>query len=310
MTSHIPWLLVSGFGAHIKSTQKKLIIQKKNNSEEYPIENVNHLLLVGGHTIHTSTVATLIKHGAFVSFFEADGTPIGILRPYGNDTESVMRKLQDGAPRHRYAIEIAQGSLKSRLVFLEKIEESRGEPLLYEGESEFIHKAFDELEYLIKLDEIRRLNRLTSDMYYEILSRTLSHELGFKRRTVPPQQDVVNSLLSLGYAMLYGNCCVSVLGACLDPDNGFIHMGKGSLVLDLMDPFKASMIDEPVFKLVTNSISMEDFELSSGRCILSDDCVHHLIKLLQKTIYSDRINEQVYLLCEALKERDTFKVLY
>ena len=55
---------------------------------------------------------------------------------------------------------------------------------------------------------------------------------------------------------------------------------------------------------------MEDFELSSGRCILSDDCVHHLIKLLQKTIYSDRINEQVYLLCEALKERDTFKVLY
>jgi len=77
-----------------------------------------------------------------------------------------------------------------------------------------------------------------------------------------------------------------------------------------MDPFKASMIDEPVVKLVTNSISMEDFELSSGRCILSDDCVQHLIKLVQKTIYSDRINEQVYLLCEALKERDTFKVLY
>jgi CRISPR-associated protein Cas1 len=310
MAPHIPWLLVSGFGAHIKSTPKKLIIQKKNNSEEYPIENVRHLLLVGGHTIHTSTVSNLVRHGAFVSFFEADGTPVGIIRPYGAPEETAMRKLQEGAQRHRYAIEIAQGSLKSRLVFLEKIEETRSEPLLYEGESEFIHKAYDELEYLIKLDEIRRLNRLTSDMYYEILSRTLSPELGFKRRTVPPQRDVVNSLLSLGYAMLYGNCYVSVLGAYLDPDNGLMHTGKGSLVLDLIDPFKAVMIDEPVFRVVTDSIRPDDYELSSGRCLLSDDCVHLLINVLQTTINIDRINEQVSLLTEALNGRDTFKVLY
>jgi hypothetical protein len=70
------------------------------------------------------------------------------------------------------------------------------------------------------------------------------------------------------------------------------------------------MIDEPVFRVVIDSIRPDDYELSSGRCLLSDDCVHLLINELQNTINIDRINEQVSLLTEALNGRDTFKVLY
>ena len=75
MVTEYPWISVSGFGAHIKSTPKTLIIQKKNTIEEYPITEVKNLLIVGGHTLHSSAVLNLIRHGAFISFFEADGTP-------------------------------------------------------------------------------------------------------------------------------------------------------------------------------------------------------------------------------------------
>jgi CRISPR-associated endonuclease Cas1 len=310
MSSQIPWLVVNGFGAHIKSNPKKLIILQKSEIREYPIEDLGHLLVVGGHTLHTSTVAHLLKKGVFVSFFEADGSPLGVLRPYGSDSETGMRNLQQNTPRHRYAIAFAQGALKSRLVLLEKIEESRDKPLLYEGESEFIHKAIGELEYLIKLDEIRRLHHLTSDMYYEIMSRTVPPELGYKRRTVRPQKDAVNSMLSLGYAMLYGNCCVSVLGAHLDPDIGSLHSGPGGLVQDLIDPFKARMIDGPAFLIAAQSVHQDDYELSATRCLLSDDYVKNLIALFEKSLLINQINEQVILMSESLKGHEPFRVLY
>ena len=143
--------------------------------------------------------------------------------------------------------------------------------LFYEGEQEFLHKSQEELQYLIKLDEIRRLHRLTSDMYYEIMSRNIPPDFGFRRRTIRPQSDPVNAMLSFGYAMLFGNCCVSLIGARLNPDCGLMHEGKGSLVQDLIDPLKAGMIDTIVFQIAREYLSPCDYELTPGRCMLSDD---------------------------------------
>jgi CRISPR-associated endonuclease Cas1 len=310
MSSKIPWFLVSGFGAHIKSSQDRLIVLQKNETREFPIDGMNHLLLIGGHTLHTSTITRLLKKGIYLSFFEADGTPVGILRPYGDTTPDTIRALQQDAPRHRFAIGLVEGVIKSRLLFIQKLEESLGKPLLYEGEGQVIHKALDELEYLIKLDEIRRLYRLTADMYYEILSRALPPELGFRRRMIRPQQDVVNAMFSVGYAMLYGNCMVSILGAHLDPDIGIVHEGQGGLVYDLIDPLKAGMIDEPLIRVAAASVSPDDYELSVDRCMLSDELVQRLIKLFKSSIRADRINEQVNQISESLKNHENFKVLY
>jgi CRISPR-associated protein Cas1 len=310
MSSTIPWFLVNGFGAHIKSSQNRLIISQKNETREFPIDKIDHLLLVGGHTIQTSTLTRLLKNGIYVSFFEADGTPVGTLRPYGDTTPDTIRALQQDAPRHRYAVELVEGAIRSRLLFLQKLEESSGKPLLYEGELQVIYKALDELEYLIKLDEIRRLHRLTADMYYEILSRVVPPELGYRRRMIRPQHDAVNAMFSVGYAMIYGTCMVSLLGAHLDPDIGIVHEGQGGLVHDLIDPQKAVMIDEPLIRVAAGTISQNDYELSADHCILSDELVHRLINLFKSSIRGDRINEQVNQLSESLKNRAVFRVSY
>jgi CRISPR-associated endonuclease Cas1 len=310
MSSKIPWFLVNGFGAHIKSSHTKLIIIQKNETREFPLDGINHLLLVGGHTLHTSTVSRLVKNGVSISFFEADGTPLGILRPYGDNTTDTLRVLQRDAPRHRYAVSLVEGVIKSRLLLLQKLEESFGGPMLYQGELQVIHKAMEELEYLIKLDEIRRIHRLTADMYYEILGRTLPQELGYRRRVVHSPPDAVNAMLSIGYAMLYGNCNVSILGAHLDPDIGIVHEGQGGLVYDLIDSLKAGMIDEPVFSVAAGTIGQHDYELSTDRCILTDELVQRLIKLFRSSIRVDRIDEQVHQMSESLQNREVFKVLY
>jgi CRISPR-associated endonuclease Cas1 len=147
-------------------------------------------------------------------------------------------------------------------------------------------------------------------MYYEILGRTLPQELGYRRRVVHSPPDAVNAMLSIGYAMLYGNCNVSILGAHLDPDIGIVHEGQGGLVYDLIDSLKAGMIDEPVFSVAAGTIVQHDYELSTDRCILTDELVQRLIKLFRSSIRVDRIDEQVHQMSESLQNREVFKVLY
>jgi len=78
-------------------------------------------------------------------------------------------------------------------------------------------------------------------------------------------------MLSFGYGLLFGNVCVAVVGAHLDPDIGFLSRGGAGLVHDLCDPFQPAMIDDPVFSLVREGLPPDAFECSQDRCILSDD---------------------------------------
>jgi CRISPR-associated protein Cas1 len=305
-----PWLLVSGFGVHIKSTQKKLIIQKKKSVEEYPLDSIKNLLVMGGHTISSSTIVNLVKNGAFISFFEPDGKPIGIIRPFGDRSDTEIQRIQQAIPRHRYAIALAQAAIKSRLFAIQCVQEAQNICLFYESEQEFLHKAQEELQYLIKLDEIQRLHRLTTDMYYEIMSRNTPPDFGFRRRTIRPQADPVNAMLSFGYAMLFGNCCVSLIGARLNPDFGLMHEGKGSLVQDLIDPLKAAMIDRVVFQIARESLNPSDYEQTPDRCILADELVQQLIGLFHSTINNEKIDELVYGYSQAITNNGEFRVRY
>jgi len=305
-----PWLSVYGFGAHIKSTQRKLIIQHKGQVEEYPLESVKHLLLVGGHNFNSTTVAHLLKNGSCISFFEPDGTPVGIVQQFGPVKDENLLNLQQNCSRHRFALSLAQSSLKSRLFAIERMQELQKRGLFYEGESEFLQKSLEEISFLIKIDEIRRLHRLTTDMYYEIMSRSLSPDSGFRRRTPRPHNDPVNAMLSFGYSMLFGNCCVAVTGAGLNPDFGLMSDGKGSLVYDLIEPLKIEMIDEPVFTVARDLLKKADFEQTPSRCLLSDEMMKKLINIFQTTLDNKKIDSQVYNFYTSLKNGSDFKVMY
>jgi len=305
-----PWICVTGFGAHIKSTKQSLVIQKKNECKEYPLDSVKNLMVIGGHMINSATIAKLIKNGTYITFFEPNGAPVGTIRPYKEEYSNDLKKKQESISQYRFATEIVKGSLKSHLVSISALEESRGYRLFYDGEMELLRSSLEEIPYLIKMDEIKRIFLMSTDMYYEIVSRDIPPEYGFRRRTAFPHSDPINSLLSFGYSMLYGNCCVSLIGSMLDPDLGVLHEGKGSLVRDLIDSFKPSMIDPVVFGYARNSLSDADFEIESGRCLLSDSTISKLIRQFQQSINKEILDKQVRNFRDAILYDQEFKVLY
>lgn len=310
MTAMEPWLSVIGYGGHIKATTQELVIAHGSVTRRYPLQEVKHLLVVGGHTLHTSAVTNLLKAGAAITFFDIDGTPVGYLYPYGYRPDGAVRLAQERAAPHRFAQPLATAGLQSRLLLLEELSGQAGQDIFYAGEQDFLHQAREELTASVTMEELRRLSRLAADMYYEILSRTLPPELGFRRRASRPYRDPVNAMFSLGYAMLYGNCCVSLVGAHLDPDLGMLHEGAGSLVYDLIEPQKVRMVDRTVLRFARDGVSDEDYECSEKRCYLDGGLSTQLAEAFRESIDQSQIDTQVRILRDALLENAEFHVLY
>lgn len=306
----IPWHSVFGFGAHIKASSTTLSIRQKSDFREIPLEKVGHLLLVGGHNLHTSAVSHLLKQNSSISFFDADASPLGILHPYGESSCGEMENLQRKTPVYHAASEILRSSVKSKMNLIDEVMKEAGRVLFYEGEYELFLKSLEDVEYLVKIDELRRLQRLISDMYYEVVSRGLNPIHGFKRRTKRPHNDPVNAMLSIGYAMLFGNVSVSVAGSYMNPDYGVLSEGGGSLINDLMGPLKAGMVDSAVFRVSREYLSPEYYETGTKRCHLREDLTSVLSDCLHKSIDQKRIDMVVSSYADHLIKKTPLRIYY
>ena len=90
-----------------------------------------------------------------------------------------------------------------------------------------------------------------------------------------PPKDPVNSLLSLGYTMLEQEVRIGIAGSGFDPRIGFLHSSDGrkdSLVFDLMELFRQSVIDHLVLSLLNyGTFQPGDFLQRDGGCFLTDE---------------------------------------
>lgn len=305
------WVTVAGFGGHIKATRATLTVRKKNEERQYEIRNVGHLIVVGGHTIHTSAIIALLRAGASISVFDADGRPAGQLTPPGKgDVAAELRSAQNRAFGHTYALAFAEKAMNERLLAIERYGHTAGWDLLYEGELEFLHHSREEYQFLIKMDELRRLHQMNTDIYYEVMGRTLPADLDFQRRKKRPHTDPVNAMLSFGYAVLYSAANVAVVASGLDPDHGVFKEGPGGLVYDIIDGFKPTMVDDPVFTLARAGLDPETYETGNGRCILSECLTSRLLSILHRTVDEERVTTVVRDLAHSLETGKTFAPVY
>ena len=311
MKNQVPWITVWGYGADIRATRGTLIIREGTSRRSYPLSSVCRLLIAGGHTLETAAVAHLLANNISISFFDVHGRPVGEIRPPGCDAYP-LRSAQKSLPQHRFAMSVIVSSLKSRLSYLNELGSGRADGLYYKGELEFLTDASRELEFLITLPELARVFSLTRNMYYEILSRVVAPELGYRRREKPPYQDPVNAMFSHGYAVLYASTAVSVAGAGLDPAVGALYGGvvplgknRSACVQDIMEPLMTPMVDRVVLEMAQEGFLAGRYEISS-RCLLSEKLMAEFTGRLAESVDSDEIDRAVFAYADAVARNCSF----
>jgi CRISPR-associated protein Cas1 len=113
--------------------------------------------------------------------------------------------------------------------------------------------------------------------YFRVLGDIIDPAFAFTGRHKRPPTDPVNSLLSFGYSLLYYNMLALVHACGLHPYVGSLHAlndQHASLVSDLIEPFRAPIIDGLVLYLINKRIlKPKDFyypEDAEGACLLTN----------------------------------------
>lgn len=87
-------------------------------------------------------------------------------------------------------------------------------------------------------------------------------------RTGRPAGDAINALLNYGYALLTADAVRAIIACGLDPHAGFLHSSrrnKPALALDLMEEFRAPVVDSVVQTVINNhEVKPEQFDETLG----------------------------------------------
>ena len=128
------------------------------------------------------------------------------------------------------------------------------------------------------LSGLRGLEGDAAATYFGVFNELILRDkdfFAFAGRTKRPPTEPINAMLSLFYVVLSNDCAAALEGVGLDPYVGFLHAdrpGRKSLALDLVEEFRAVMVDRFVLTAINNKvIDRDDFHRrETGEVMISD----------------------------------------
>ncbi len=276
--SIIQHLVVEQFGRHVGKHQERLQVTDLKTSDtviEAPLLHLEDVLIASrGISISADAIAACTERGIPINFLDGHGNPFASLYSAGLTGTVQTRRAQlqafcDGRGRAVSAA-FCIGKLRNQTNLLRYMAKYR---------KEAAPKAYEELrclacEVLDHVTEIERLGGATADdirfellsaegrgaqRYWEGIRLLLRETYDWPGRRTQGASDPINASLNYGYGILYGQVERAVVLAGLDPYAGFLHVdrsGKPSLVLDLIEEFRAATVDRAVLGLVNKGSAL------------------------------------------------------
>lgn len=279
--AQVPTLIVDQFGSYVgKSSERIQVRQKHDVIDEAPVMFLENLLIIGrGISISAEALALCAENGIPVHCLSQRGEPYAALYAAGLAGTVVTRRAQYMAYNDcrgvALAAAFAAGKIQNQARLLKYLAKSRKEkaPDVYAA----LHNAAQTVEHHIaELTEWRSqawdegvdayrgqllsIEGRAAQAYWEGLKYVIPAALGWPGRQGRGAPDPFNAALNYGYGVLYGQVERAVLLAGLDAYAGYIHTdrpGKPSLVLDLIEEFRAPVVDRAVIGIAGQGIHIE-----------------------------------------------------
>jgi CRISPR-associated protein Cas1 len=140
--------------------------------------------------------------------------------------------------------------------------------------------------------EMMGLEGRCARIYWDTLGLLIPSQYNWPGRTGRHATDAVNALLNYGYGILYGEVQNALVIAGLEPYAGLVHTdrpGKPSLTCDLIEEFRAPIVDRTVIGLVSRSYEVKfDAHQRLERDLRKNFAEHILSRLKAQGTYAGK----------------------
>ncbi|MGH8542967.1 MAG: CRISPR-associated endonuclease Cas1 [Gammaproteobacteria bacterium] len=269
-------------GCVLGKESERLVVRKNGAVlQEIPAIKVDQILVFGNSQITTQAMAFCLIERIPIVLLSGRGRYYGVIDSLDTDPVLLQRDqfLRSAEPEFCLGLAraIVTGKLQNMRLILRRYARKREAPALPAAERSLQGLVAD-IAKAQTLDALRGYEGSGSKAYFEGLRTLLPAAWGFKKRVRQPPTDPFNALLSYGYTLLFYNIYALVRARGLSPHAGFLHplrAGHPALVSDLIEEFRAPVVDALVLSLVLNGrLAAEDFryaETPDRACMLSDE---------------------------------------
>ena len=263
----MPVLYLTEQGATLRKDSNRLLVTKNGCTlQEFPAIKVEQVVIFGNVNLTTPVIHYLLQEGIDCVFCSSYGKYHGRLfsteSKFGLLRQHQLQAVADPFIKLSTAREIARGKLLNQRTFLLRFLREKEKAEL-KSAAEGIRQCLGKLDEAEDIGTLLGLEGHAGALYYRAFKTLIKQDLGFVTRVRRPPPDPVNSLLSFGYTLLTYGMQAAVYTVGLNPFLGFLHATKysrPSLVLDLIEEFRAIVVDSVVLRVInTRAITRDDF---------------------------------------------------
>lgn len=306
-------LYVREQGALIRKSGERIIVEKtKNKIAEILLIDLTTVVLFGN--VHMTNQATklFMDNGIDVIYMTLQGRIRGKVSSGFN--KNIFLRLAQYEKYQTERIHLAKIFVKGKLlnqreVVLRSEWCEKEEAKIFK---EKIDQSIEKLENAKKMESLYGIEGSMAKAYFKIFGLGI-HKMKFKRREKRPGFDPINAMLNLGYSLLIGELVNYLEATGFELGLGFlheIHYGRISLACDLVEEFRAPLIDRLIVSIINNNrLKDEDFMIMEYGCRLKEDAFIKFLEYYEKQIEPKRniLENQINLFRKSILEGAEYK---
>ena len=288
-------LYITRDGAYLHKQRETLLVEQTIEGErkkllQVPIHSVGNIFCFGNVMVSPQLMGFCGESGTQLALYDMFGRFQA--RVVGKQTGNVLlRRAQfrcaDSGKSHIARNIVAAKVQSSRIVLLRHLR-TYGANTDVSAAANRLRQIVTELKNQTASDRIRGFEGEAARHYFGVFNQMITAQNGFvfDGRTRRPPKDPVNAMLSFMYSLFSKEISGALQGVGLDPQVGFLHEerpGRDSLALDLLEEFRAPIIDRLVLTLINRQqVKVGDFSTDMlGGVIMKEDTRRLLLQSWQ-----------------------------
>ena len=315
MTKHI---YIDEYGTFLGKTSARLTISQSGQlKKEFALSRIKSInILKGGISLSSDLIEACSLRGIKIFFLDFRNIAHTSLSSTASHAVANTRKAQFLTIESEYSGEIAKalilGKLKNQRATLQYFYKYQKNSSNSSSKLETAIISIKEVIDSLKTVELKNrpdwLNIVmgkegsVANIYFSAISSDLLNEIDFKNRIGRGADDIVNSALNYGYAILTSFVWQSVINAGLEPFAGVLHTnrpGKPSLVLDIIEEYRAWVVDRNIIKIKAHL---------KGKHFLDSPIKKKIIEEINNTMNKKYLYNGKNLSLQSIMQRQVYKL--
>ena len=309
-------LVICDYGTFLGLDSHRLAVRQDDETRYYPLNRLCTVAIAKrGISVSSDLIGAFSSRGIKLFFLDfRDVAHSAILGQSQHGVVAVRMAQMAFCQQDTLSLskQIVTAKIKNQRAVLNHLDKYHRQPALQSAAGELLLNV-DKAKQTKDIENLLGFEGASAYAYFQALRKAELFSSSFSKREGRGSQEINNTMLNLGYAVLSSYILNAIINAGLEPYLGIMHgqrPGKMALVLDLMEEYRAWVVDRAVVKLRGRSEGKKTLDAGLKKALIAEvqhTCARKYLYRKKNHKLEHIIQRQVYRLCGHFYGDKTYK---